>query len=457
MNQHKNNQLKNSINDPVEEFMLEFNKQLIPDEVIHYVVDTANQVKISGKMYQISPFGTFVYNPNDSLEYNKLCNEFIDIYKNYTSQIDSITYTYGNITFIDSYGKIANLKEGDLLEDKLFCELDGNFVISPSEQQSDLKSSSLKSSTDRIISSYTNTYNLTTYEAGSKTIVGGWVESAFAENSWKEKTLDSKHRVKVKMYDVNYGFYKNQGFRVEYNELRDFTITIVTIKRWRLTKKEVTLWSYWSTSKTVPEMVIGIDYFQGYTEFSIPGIGYDFQRNMQKTWSDRVGNFTINMVYNGLFQAPTEKVRGWATNLYIFSGSVGVGNFQYTDNKLLEEGFNAGISAFKDYLKSKTAGFIYSKIGDITNKPVAILTPNYVNGGNREYLLLSGIHKYTNESEAHLQLGFSSGGLKVNLNSNGGVSNISSYNPLKFNIDEAFVFGAVKHNGAWQGIRLFIK
>lgn len=50
-----------------EDFLCELNSQLIPDEVIHYVVDTANQVKIAGKMYQITPFGTFIYNQTDSL------------------------------------------------------------------------------------------------------------------------------------------------------------------------------------------------------------------------------------------------------------------------------------------------------------------------------------------------------------------------------------------------------
>lgn len=111
----------------------------------------------------------------------------------------------------------------------------------------------------------------------------------------------------------------------------------------------------------------------------------------------------------------------------------------------------------KSEIKNKTSGFIFSKIGNSTSKPVVLMTPNYVKGGNREYMLMSGIYEYNNVSKVHLKLGFSSGGIKLNINSNGGVSNISSFTPNKFNIDEAYIFGSVKHNGKWQGIRMYIE
>lgn len=165
-----------------EDFLCELNSQLIPDEVIHYVVDTANQVKIAGEIYQITPFGTFIYNATDSLEYNELCETFIDTYNNFSSKIDDVTYTYGNVKFIDSYGKIASLQDNEKLEDVLFTELDGEYLDDNSS--SVLKSSTLlKSSSDRIIPTYTNTYGLTSYKAGAKTVVGGWIQSAFGEIS----------------------------------------------------------------------------------------------------------------------------------------------------------------------------------------------------------------------------------------------------------------------------------
>jgi hypothetical protein len=447
----KNSQLKSGTNNynVQKDFEYELTSQIIPDEVIHYVVDTANQVKIAGRIYQISPFGTFIYNEEDSVEYIKLCESFIDIFNNYTEQKDSITYIYGNITFIDSFGRMIN-SDNTPIEEQILSEFDGN------TETTENNINNLKSTSTRIIPEYTKTYNLSTYKAGAKTIAGKAIQHIFGKNSWRKKRLDSKHRIKVKLYSVNYGFFRNQGFRVEYNTKKDRTITVFYFKHWRLRKKKIKLWSYWSSSKSIKEMVVGIDFFKGYTEYTTYGIGEAFQKNMQKQFSKNIGKYTINMCYNGLLKTPTQKVRGWATNLYIFSGSVGIWNHGFTDNELLEKGFDAGIDALRGMLKRKTSGLIYDIIGNTTNKPVAILTPNYKNGGNKEYLLLSGIYKYYNRSKTHVKLGHSSGGINLCLNPDGKIRSFSGFTPNKFRIDEAYIFGAVKYNNKWSGIRMYI-
>lgn len=171
------------------------------------------------------------------------------------------------------------MQDGKKLEDVLFAELDGAYTDDNSSLLIESSPSS-KSASDKIIADYTNIYGLTNYKAGAKTIVGKLIQRIIGENSWREKKPDSKHRIKVKLYNVDYGFYKNQGFRVEYNVLKNKTIKIWYIKNWRLTSKEVKLYSYWSSSKNASEMVVGIDYFQGYTEFTTFGLGDSFQQNM---------------------------------------------------------------------------------------------------------------------------------------------------------------------------------
>jgi hypothetical protein len=441
--------------DQEDDFFAELSNQLMPDKVIHYLVDTTNTVKIREKLYQISPFGTFVYSESDSLEYNELQDSFIDGYSEYSSRIDSITYTYNNITFIDSYGKISNLNPGESLEDSILKELTGG-VDDFNEESLSLKSSLASKSDDRILSSYTSTYGLTTYKAGAKTLVGGWIQSAFGQNSWREKRLDSRHRLKVKLYNVNYGFYDNQGFKVEYNELRDVTIKIYYFHRWRLRSKRVKLWSYWSSSKRVSEMVVGIDYFKGYTQFDSYGIGTTYDRDLPREFSKHIGNLlSISLFYDGVLKNSSEKVKGWATdNLHLFKGVVNFADKEYTDNDLINKGVNSGIDAFKSILRSETSGFIYNKLGgNPKNKTVALTTPDYFNGGNKEYLLLSGINKYSNKSKVDVQFGFPSYGFSYSYN---GKNKFSGYTPNKFTVEEAYVFGAVKHNGRWQGIRMYI-
>ncbi len=84
------------------------------------------------------------------------------------------------------------------------------------------------------------------------------------------------------------------------------------------------------------------------------------------------------------------------------------------------------------------------------------MTPNYVNGGNREYLLLSGVHNYGCKQRVHMQLGHISAGISLKLTPRGNISSRGGFTPNKFNIDEAYIFGSVKHNGRWQGIRMYI-
>lgn len=437
------------------DFMCEFNAQFIPDEVIHYVVDTANQVKIADNMYQITPFGTFVYNKSDSLEYNVLCETFIDIYKNHTIKVDSVTYFYGNIKFIDSYGKIANLQDGEELEDVLFTELNGNSDNSNSELLL-TSNTTLKSASNRIISAYTSAYGLTTYKAGAKTAAGKLVQSAFGENSWREKRLDSQHRMKVKLYNVNYGFFKNQGFRVEYNHLKDKTITVLYFKRWKLRKKTIKLWSYWSSSKNVPEMVVGIDYFQGYTEYNLP-LAKVYADNIPNTIVNKINDYAIKVSYDGLIKTPTAIAKNWVTDLNIFKGVVfkfGTNTFNY--NEISAKAFDAGMDCLRDEIKGSTNKLIKKQINKASSTPIAVFTPDYKGGGYKEYMILKGVRTYYNESNVHVQIAQPSFGFKIGCE-DGGKWKLAAFTPNKFNIDEAYIFGSVKHNGKWQGVRLYIK
>nr|WP_320023403.1 hypothetical protein [uncultured Draconibacterium sp.] len=456
MSDYKNRQLKSgSADNPEEDFLYELNNQLIPDEAIRYVVDTANQVKIAGKIYQISPFGTFIYSSADSLEYNELCENFIDKYENQTAQIDSITYLYGNITFVDSYGKLASLEEGEELEDKLFSELDGAYSADDNSESNTKSGEILKSASGRINSEYTNTYGLTTYKAGAKTIVGGFVQKVFGKNSWREKRLDSKHRIKVKLYDVNYGFYKNQGFRVEYNNLKDRTITVYYFKRWKLRKKKITLWSYWSSSRAAQEMVVGIDYFQGYTQYDSP-MGRAYAENIPNVLVSKVSDYSIKMSYDGFIKTPAMVAKNWVTNLNIFKGVVfGYGDKIFTNKEISEKAFDVGMDFLRDEIKGSTRRLIKKQINKASSTPIAVFTTDYKGGGYKEYMILKGVHTYYNKSKVHMRIAQPSFGFKLGW-SEGGKWKPATFTPNKFHIDEAYIFGSVKHNGKWQGIRMYI-
>lgn len=86
----------------------ELNKTIIPEEVLHYVLDTAKRVKVAGEIYKITEVGTFVYTDNTIEEFENLYADFLNTYKNYGQKLDSVTYIYGSIKFIDSYNFVKN-------------------------------------------------------------------------------------------------------------------------------------------------------------------------------------------------------------------------------------------------------------------------------------------------------------------------------------------------------------
>jgi hypothetical protein len=89
-------------------FEAEIFKELIINDLLLHVLDTAARVKIGSEIYQITELGTFVYNSNDYEKFKILRETFIENYVNYSSKIDSVTYHYGNIKFIDTYGHIRD-------------------------------------------------------------------------------------------------------------------------------------------------------------------------------------------------------------------------------------------------------------------------------------------------------------------------------------------------------------
>jgi len=109
----------------------------------------------------------------------------------------------------------------------------------------------------------------------------------------------------------------------------------------------------------------------------------------------------------------------------------------------------------RDALKGNTNKFIKKQINNASSTPIAVFMPDYKGGGYRQYLILKGLQTYYNKSEVDIQLALPSFGFSLG-SKEGGKWKLVGFTPNKFNIDEAFIFGAVKHNGQWQGIRMYI-
>lgn len=436
------NKLKNasedSLNNEIDRFYAELNKALIPENIIHYVVDTARRIKVEGEIYQITEAGTFIYTENLVDEFEDLYSNFLDCYRGFSFQIDSLTYQYGNIKFIDSYHFV---NRGNLSLENIIALVSGDNT--PKEEFS------LKSASDRIISDYTSKYDLTDYRVGGGTAVG-IAFSSIGLNNWRSKNFDGDHRVNVNLYDLNYGFFKCAGFTVKF-QYKHYVKVNVGIGPWR---EWVTLASYWLTTN-VPEMVIGIDYFKGYTSFNYGLEPTDYTGIAQK-FSNDFGSATSNMVFKGFLKEPESLVRNWVSNIHIFGGSIDFMGNSYQDTDAYNALYNSGYEWLTNELKKRTSSFVYNNVKS-SDSPVMLVSPGVGKNGSKEYLYLNGVSTYINISEKGTRLGNPSAGIKLIWNSSGyAPSSYGPYLPISFHVEDAYIFGAAKYNGVWKGVRMYI-
>ncbi len=85
------------------------------------------------------------------------------------------------------------------------------------------------------------------------------------------------------------------------------------------------------------------------------------------------------------------------------------------------------------------------------------LIPGQGENSNKEYLLLNGVSTYSYKSNHSIRFGQPSFGLTLTFGSSKKWKpRPSGFTPNAFKIEEAYVFGAVKYNGVWKGVRMYI-
>lgn len=200
----KNHSKLKSSDTSEEDVTLEMLNDLIPVEPMHYLLDTVSRVKVCDDIYQITPFGSFVYPKVYEEEFNSLIVTFPDKLFNYSNQIDSVTYMYGNIKLIDTY---HHLKNQHFDENVLLGSIIG-------EEDTDNPKSNLKSANSKIDAKLTSTYGLSTHE----------VNGNIYHNNRRNNYLDSNTRVRARLYDYNWGVYKGAGFTCKFQKKKHKTI-----------------------------------------------------------------------------------------------------------------------------------------------------------------------------------------------------------------------------------------
>jgi hypothetical protein len=395
-----------------EDVTLEMVNELIPVEPLHYLLDTISRVKVGDDIYQVTPFGSFIYQKEYEDEFNSLIVTFPDRLFDFSNQVDSITYMYGNIKLIDTYQHLKN---------KYFDENVFLGSITDDNDENVGQSSSLKSANSKIDSKLTSKYGLSTHK----------VNGNIWHNNRRSNYFDSNTRVRARLYDYNWGVYKGAGFTCKFQKKKKKTITVRKYGFFG-PKRTITLYTYWSSTIN-SEMVIGMDYFEGYTEYtnfglSVDNNGFPINYNHHRTFANGVAKL-VKKGTNELFS----EVRGWANRGWLFDTKMEfsiLGN----DINLLRKAYDAGNDAIISEVRSQVYNTIQNAAPTRYVKRDEKLYPN------RKWVTYWGVNNYSNRSYIKVSLGLPAYGFPVAVN--------------KFHVKEVYIFGAAKFNGQWKGVRL---
>ncbi len=400
------------------------NENLIPSEAMHYVLDAARRVKIGGSIYQVTEVGTFIYDETHEADFVSLHENFLDEYLSFSSQVDSITYQYGDILFQDTYGYVTRR---DLSEEKIIDFISGRyetFGINLDETSSLVNA--------RTSEEYTRIYGLRT----ERTPVSSWLSFLNVRTSM----FDSKNRVAVAMDKFNIGIIKFANFKVKFQTKKTKTACVRIFGRRRC----INLYSYW-TKSTVPKMVIGMDGLEAKLTYAY-NIPLESTGNSFNSWVSTAGGITSSMVYKGLFE--NRIVKDWKDNSHFFDARVNI--FGNTIN-ITEEAWKIATNKIKDEIKARSSSYIKNIIG--YDQPAVAVIPR----GKEELYVYNGIQEYTNKQDKKIKfplasfIGFA-GTLDIGGASTQFRPNMPDSNKFKF--ESGSIFGAAYYNGKWRGVRI---
>ncbi len=400
-----------------EEFHLASCQELIPDSRFENFLDTTMTVAIADTIYKITADGTFFTVKGSVEDLNKVSHEFD---KDKLIRIDSKCYQASKDVYLyDSFGKLSG--------DTVNFELENNVDSKPKTRASArYYLGQTESENDQMYG--LSTYRWKTNYWGLATTLFG----IFGTDGTETKEFDKNHRAKCNLYQIDYKFVETCGF---------------TVKMQR--KKKFLFVSYWVES-TAENIAVGIEEFHGKTTLKMDFNNSPLNMVDRGHYVDQAFGYVNNMVYTGLCRYPmlTDWLKQQKVINTVYAGIKGFDflnvfkkdPWSYT-NKLQKSAIYSGLKLMENKLGGKAIkndfkldanmALVFNGVGTLDN-------------------YIRGIEVYDGNSK---NITFSSsGGITVSC---GGGFSITPLDPEDFTIEGIRIFGAVKYDGKWRGIRFY--
>lgn len=396
-----------------DELRLSLAEELIFDEDLTNVLDTTLRIIVGNKYFKITKHGTF----SCDIRYKDEIKRYIKEYEKedliYTGNQRYLLKSNSNISLIDTYGEVEPY------------EIDLGLKPDPIPWWRLVDEPTYTNTTPFYYNDDENSsfYGLKTCEWKSSSFVNSIIEFLTGSKIASEDVkFDKNHRVRCSLYQVNFGFIARSGFKVKLQK-----------------RKKILGIPYWI--KTKPQnMVIGIEEFGG-------DMHYDYQTPFVTALAHfnlTLNNTLTSYIYSGIGKPVF--LSDWAKNVFCFF-AVPHNTADY--NKWLETpdiyNINYDKEVIYQVLKTITKP-TFDKLGGIRLKSTDPVVSHMFNQNKNVRYDVRGLQTFPNQCGKSIKFSESGGFHMIN-----GV--ISGYVPEFFKIQHVKIFGAVKYNNQWKGIR----
>lgn len=424
----------------VDDYNLAKAETLLKDEALTSVLDTTLRIGIADTLYIINEHGTFFIEEENAEamfaaeeEVKETIQDFENLLSDSTVQIEALPLVDENVyqinervKFVDTFGRLKRLNGN----------LDGN------EEITQVTSNELAgSATDSYKYAYYSNGDGNTSYYGLKSFK--WKNRSVWQKIWdeirdkdvsKENNFNDNLRCQVECFQVDYKFYASSGFKIKLQK-----------------KKKFLFITYWKETQA-DELVMGIEHLSGsmnlrYNPQSLRCLGI---------FTSKIGNYvaneTFSMVYSGMSKVP---ILGAWSEKALMTVIFGQEMIDKIDDFL---NFPYNYSPFKKYSNMKVADFAISGLRSLVGEPLKDVGRvikekepkvglHFGSSSVMDIFVADGVESYGSRKSKTVRFSQSAGATFI---VGGG---IIGYIPEEFDLKDFSMFGAVKKDGEWRGVR----
>lgn len=394
----------------IDEYNLMKAENLILDNSLLNAMDTTLRICVEDELYKITEMGTFSSNVNKSAKLYQAIKDFNpDIIKSLEpGQTIDIN---PDVHFTNSFKKISTEN----------CDL-----VEMTNQMIPVRG---ESSNEFHIN-----YGTDSYKWKSNSLIKNILDFIRGKDISKSKQINSKLKVEVNIFDVDYKFYKSAGIKVKMQQ-----------------KKKFCFIPYW-VNVNAERLAIGFNEMEGELIYTNPNSMSSINPTAGAQWGRFTGtlnNITSSYIY-GAYHNLTF-IKDWADIIYYWMPELKIGNNNYTQN-IINQIYNTPADKIYEYTKNLINKNVYTpiehKITPTDPKMAYLIWGNTAFQYNKEHPYIMGVKEYGPMKSKSVifdrSFGFYCYG-KVPV----------PYTPSDFKIKSIDAFGAAFYRGRWYGVRFY--